>query len=107
MKIKLQSENIEIEVIFAPKNIKIINSYKIIKSKDMKACIDLIGREAVLSNFYWYKRSDKSWLREWKAHNLLYRLNCKRSSTKDTDLSEDESMFRRIGYFILSLFYWK
>ena len=54
-----------------------------------------------------YERTIGSWMREWKAHNILYALRIRRSSSQHTDLDEDESLGRRIAYFILSLFYWR
>ena len=50
-----------------------------------------------------HKRSINSYIREWKAHNWLYRHNLFTSHTRDVDLNDDESLLRRIGYFIVSL----
>ena len=49
-------------------------------------------------------RSIKSYYREWKVHNVLYKLHLFRKSTKDTDLNIKEPKILRLGYFIVSLF---
>ena len=47
-------------------------------------------------------RSFKSYMNEWRAHNILYKWNVARKRTKDVDLNINESLFRRIGYCIIS-----
>ena len=51
-----------------------------------------------------YTRSLKSEYREWRAHNILYRLGYKRHRTGTTDIDQKESKFRRFIYAILSIF---
>ena len=51
------------------------------------------------------KRSVNSYVREWRAHNLLYKWKIKVSSTKDSDLNVNEPRWRRVGYFVLSILY--
>ena len=53
-----------------------------------------------------YNRTLSSEIREWKAHNILYKLHIRENQTKDTDFSKDESKLRKFGYFFLSAFYW-
>lgn len=87
---------------FNPKtnNIKIQNSY-FIKSKDemirflAKLDLELIDRSII------------SCLNEWIAHNRLYKLGLFKSRCKDCDLSANESLIRRLGYWVLSRFYWR
>lgn len=50
-----------------------------------------------------FPRSYKSALREWKAHNVLYKLYFKRNSTMHTDIEAKPLLICRICYFILSL----
>lgn len=50
-------------------------------------------------------RSFNSYIREWRAHNLLYKLHFKVERTKDVDLDINEPLWRRACYFILSLLY--
>jgi frataxin-like iron-binding protein CyaY len=85
-------------------NIRIIDSYKIIKRKDMKSAIKQIRKQAASKGFI-YKRNNKEWVQEWRAHNLLYVLNYEIDRTKSVDLNEDESKSRKILYKILSFIY--
>lgn len=47
-------------------------------------------------------RNVKSYIREWKAHNILFAMGLFRKRTIDTDLSIKESWLRRVGYYIIS-----
>lgn len=51
-----------------------------------------------------FTRSFKSQVNEWRAHNLLYKLGIMRERTGTTDIAQNESLIRRIGYTILSIF---
>jgi hypothetical protein len=93
-----------IEYEFNKDNIHIENSSIIRSVSDMKAILNLITTKAARRNIF-YKRKMSSWIREWKAHNVLCDHNYQSHRTGSVDLSETESLFRRIGYFILSLFY--
>lgn len=95
-----------IKVFFDKDNICILDSYKVKRSKDMKQILENVFYASVNRGIF-YSRSIKSWLKEWKAHNILYKFGLFRSHTKDVDLTEKESKKRRFAYFILSLFYWK
>ena len=52
---------------------------------------------------YQSKRSLKSWIKEWKAHNRLYKLGLFRSHTVDCDLEENEKLHRLIAYQVLGI----
>lgn len=81
-------------------NVKIIDSY-LIKSDAVKlAFLDELKDDELLDN-----RSYKSLIREWKAHNILYKFGLFKERTRDTDLDNQESIFRRIGYFIITLLF--
>lgn len=54
-----------------------------------------------------WKRTNKSLIREWRAHNLLYDFNYERARTKDVDLDYPERWKTQVAYFILSLLYLK
>lgn len=77
-------------------NIKIINSYKV-KEKDMLTILEEFRSKAKWA----YHRTTKSWLKEWKAHNRLYRLGLFRSHTVDCDLEENEKWYKLLAYQIL------
>ena len=46
-------------------------------------------------------RTLKSYIRETKAHNRLYKLHLFRSHTQNTDLEEDIKLWKEIVYFII------
>lgn len=87
------------EYIISKGNCKIINSYK---TTDKKVMLDFINK---LREEYkeFQVRTSLSYYREWKAHNILYKLGLFRNHTRDTDLNVDEKLSRRICYFIISL----
>jgi hypothetical protein len=93
-------------ITFDKTNIHIVDSYKIATTDDMQYVLQIV-RYAASNYDIIYNRTTNSWIQEWQAHNMLYNLNIRRSSTKDVDINEDELKWRKIGYFILSLFYWK
>ena len=76
-------------------NIKIIDSYLVTDKKRMTEYLKQLPLEKVNRNF-------NSCLNEWIAHNRLYKLGLFKKHTQDCDLSQDESLFRRICYWILS-----
>lgn len=98
-------ENNLIQIQYNSHNIHIIDSYKIKRKRDMKHILSIV-RHASLNRGIFYLRKENSWIREWKAHNILYKLGLFKSHTKDTDLDEKENKKRRFCYFILSLFSW-
>lgn len=79
------------------KNVKIVNSYLIKKRKSMQ--IYLIFNYLTIRKV---NRSIPSCLNEWVAHNRLYRLGLFKERCRDTDFTMNESLFRRICYWILS-----
>ncbi len=73
------------------------------KINDKKAMEFVLIKARILASKkgYHYKRTNESWIQEWRAHNLLYKLHLFESHTKDTDLEERESKFRLFCYKIL------
>lgn len=84
-----------------PDNIKIIDSYKIQKRKDIKEAILEILEKGCLYNT---KRSIGSLVREWKCHNRFYNMGLFIPYTKDCDLEAKEALYRRFIYFFLGRF---
>ncbi len=76
-------------------NIKIINSTKLKTKKEMSEFLDAVPLDLV-------NRTKKSSINEWIAHNKLYQLGLFKSHTCDCDLTKNESLFRRMFYWILS-----
>lgn len=88
-----------VKIIYNECNVQIVNSFKIINVEYM----EWILKEFVKRTGYKSKRSLKSWLKEWKVHNRLYRLGLFKSHTKDCDLEENEKLHRLIAYQILGI----
>lgn len=79
-------------------NIKIIDSYLVTDKKRMIEYLNQLPLERV-------NRTFKSCLNEWIAHNRLYNLGLFKNHTSDCDLTMNESLFRRVCYWILSRCY--
>jgi hypothetical protein len=97
-------KNKTITCIISKNNIHIMRSCEIRAVADMKEILTTIRAEAEKRGFT-YKRSLSSWLMEWKAHNYLSDKNIETSRTSSVDINEDEKLIRRLGYFVLALFY--
>lgn len=88
-----------VKIQYNSENVKIIDSYKIINKEYM----EVILKAFIEKTGYKSKRSIKSWIKEWTAHNRLYRLGLYKSHTEDTDLEENEKIHRLLIYQILGL----
>ena len=104
MEILLQSENKgNLKVRYSRTNVHVYDSF-MVPSKDIEFWVTYIVLQGDKSGFV-YSRSADSWIREWKAHNLLFKLGIEPARTRDVDLNEDETTIRKVGYFLLSLLY--
>ena len=86
-----------VKILYDEKCVTILNSYEIKKKWYM---------EYILITFkewtgYESKRTIESWIREWKAHNRLYKLGLFKEHTRDCDLEENEKIHRLLIYQIL------
>lgn len=91
-----------INVIVSEDNVHIDNSYLIIYKEDMEELLTEYRYKydnSVFYNFIINRRSIKSMVYEWAAHNLFYKLGLFKSHTKDVDL-DDEPLYRRICYYV-------
>lgn len=95
-KIKVLGVNIE----YNSANVRILDPYKI-KSKTF---MELILEIFKIRTGFVSKRSVNSWVREWKAHNRLYKLGLFKEHTIDCDLEENEKWYRLIAYLIIGSF---
>lgn len=86
-------------ITFEENNTHIEDSYK---STDLNLEVCYIIRERYLRHLP-RTRSFDSYVREWKAHNRLYKLGLFRSHTKDCDLEEPIKWYHEIIYFILGV----
>lgn len=96
-------KNTYLHISFDELNIHIEDSYQVKTKKEMEEILRIV-EGASFNRGISYLRKRASWIREWKAHNLLYKLGLFKDRTKSVDLNEKESWFRRLGYFILSIF---
>lgn len=87
-------------------NVHIVNSYQITKKADMNAIVTLIRAEAKKLGFA-YKRSNSSWVTEWRAHNYMYDKGMQRARTASVDLREKESRLVLASYKVMSALYRK
>ena len=97
MKKKIKILDIEIE--YNNKNVRILNPRKAKSKNKMKAILNLF----LMETNYKSCRSVKSWIKEWKAHNRLYKLGLFKEHTVDCDLEENEKPHRLIAYHILGI----
>ena len=91
-------------VIFTDKSICVKESYMMPYTDINKFVFDLktvVNSTPELIGLY--HRSSKSWEKEIIAHIKLYKLGLFKLHTKDTDLDENENIFKIIAYNILSL----
>lgn len=94
---KVEIMGVKIE--YDSRNIRIKNSYQVVHKKDMITILKLFK----LRTGYHSRRSLKSWIKEWKAHNRLYRLGLFKIHTVDCDLEENEKLHRLIAYQLLGI----
>jgi hypothetical protein len=85
-------------------NVQIRDSYKIRKKADMNGIVKAIKAEAKKLGFT-YKRSNSSWVTEWRAHNYMYDKGMERARTAHVDLNENESRAKLLSYSLMSLRY--
>ena len=82
-------------------NCQIKDSYLISSRNFMEHFVSLI----LMDHEVFGCRSEESYVREWRAHNLLYNLGFQRARTKDCDLNCVQLKIFKVGYAILSAFY--
>lgn len=97
----LKYKNLVVNYSASSKNIHIDDSYKIRKSADMSGIVAAIRAE-MLKKGIKYKRSNSSWVTEWKAHNYMYDRGQQRSRTADVDLNENESRWKLLSYSLMA-----
>ena len=86
-------------------NVCVYKSHQIKSRKSMKNAIKMIRDFAEKECNIVYKRSEKEWLHEWRAHNLLYAFDYQKERTANVDLNENEPAVRKTLYAILSFVY--
>ena len=103
MNAKLTNNKGDILIVeYSKTNVHVNDSYAVAKADiaDWVKQIKSFGE----SYDYTYTRTDKSWINEWKAHNVLYKWGIEPDRSKHVDLDEGETLLIRICYFLLSIF---
>lgn len=82
------------------------NSYLIKSKKDIRLMLEHIHGLNKYKRLQakGYTRTFESEYREWRAHNFLYNIGFQRKRTGSVDIDQNEPMWRRIIYAILSIF---
>ena len=102
-----KTANLKITFDYDNLNIHIEDSWQVVNSMELEEIVDRI----VESDYFrkmavaGYTRTKESLIREWKAHNVLYRWGYEKERTGSTDLDQHESCGRRLCYFFLSWLY--
>lgn len=81
-------------------NISIKDSYLIRKKSDMRDFLETV-RKLYPTNTVLICRSDRSLIREWRAHNHFYNLGIFRSRTVNVDLDYPQKWYMNVIYFLL------
>ena len=93
-----------IDVLLSTDNTSIIDSYRIKRINDMVNVLKKI-RNTCDNSYAIHKRSIFGMVNEWRVHNLLYFLHIKRKRTCTVDLNINQSIWVKIAYTLLSIFY--
>lgn len=93
-----------INVLLSTNNTSITDSYRIRRINDMVNVLKKI-RNTCDDSYAIHKRSIFGMVNEWRVHNLLYFLHIKRRRTGTVDLNVNQSIWVKIAYMLLSVFY--
>ena len=93
-----------INVLLSTNNTSITDSYRIRRINDMVNVLKKI-RNICDDSYAIHKRSIFGMVNEWRVHNLLYFLHIKRRRTGTVDLNVNQSIWVKIAYTLLSVFY--
>lgn len=109
---ELNRELITLKIIFnyneSNPNIHIEDSWQLdLDFRGMEACLEYIRATEEFKELeaIGYTRSAKSQEREWYGHNVLYSWGKSPEQTGSVDLDQNESLLRRLAYFLLYTFF--
>lgn len=80
--------------------IKILESWMMSKEEFLKILDEI---QELYPDHVAFKRTRRSMILEWEAHNLLYRLGIRKDKTADVDLDYPQPWIKRLGYGILGI----
>lgn len=89
-------------VVVPNRGVNIISGYETKNDRHKKQFI--IFAEAKYESVFG-KRTMKSLIREWKAHNICYRKGWYKDRAKDTFLDANEKWYRRVFYWFVTLIF--
>lgn len=95
------------KVLLSSDNTRIIDSYQIKTNQDMTEFLFLIRKNTELKDYACCKRSIISMIREWRGHNLLFALKIFKKHTRDVDFEYPQKWYFKIGYYFLSMLYYR
>lgn len=104
-KVIIQYKNFTLKVHASKDNTYIQDSYKVKSIDDMQDILWMIQSEVEDDSMAINKRSIWGMTHEWRAHNLLYSLGIEKDRTRSVDLDINQPWYLKIGYRVLSLFY--
>lgn len=90
--------------ITTPKNTRVLDSCMLTSKAEIRAYLETVRRQSP-AEMAVNKRDLESQVREWRSHNLFYKLHIFRSRTKDVDLELQESWWRELFCRVVSFFY--
>ena len=90
--------------IATPTNTHIVDSCSIKSKEAMREFLQRL-RDEVPEEMAVNQRDLESQIREWRSHNLFYRIHVFRSRTKDVDLELKQSWYRELFCRVVSFFY--
>lgn len=94
----------KVTAIFKENNIKILSTNTFATKNQIKEYVIEL-RKIMKKHNIKTKRSIKSHINEIYAHSFLYKHHLFIENTKDTDLEENESLFRRFIYSMIYIFF--
>jgi hypothetical protein len=90
--------------IVTPTNTHISDSCLVTSKEDMRAFLQEL-RDTSSPEMAVNQRDMESQIREWRSHNLFYRIHVFRSRTKDVDLELEQVWYRELFCYVVSFFY--
>ena len=80
--------------------IKIIDSYMMSRAEFLEALDEIQG---LYPSHVAFKRTRRSMILEWEAHNFLYWLGINHDKTSDVDLDYPQPWYMKVGYWVLGV----
>lgn len=91
----------DIDIFIFSRSVRVTNSWQVNSREGMREWIDEFRYDLNCPDEV-FRRSERSLLREWEAHNMLYWHGYEVDRTKDVDF-DAETFKRQFVYFFLSI----